>query len=414
VTDPGDRPGNAHRGAERGLDWLIFFVADIQTGFGPFVAVFLTEQKWTQADIGLLLTTGTLVGLLGQIPAGVLVDSVRSTRLVAGVCLVAIGASALVFAAFPIFGVALAARFVHGAASCVLNLALISLALGLAGPDRADQRLARNAAFASAGSGVAAALMGLVAFRISSQAAFFLAAALVVPALAALWRIQPGELGPVSDAARGAPTNARAFGRGLRQLVGQRNFLALCLCLALFHLANAAMLPLAAGLVTQRSSSQQATLMVAAALLAPQFLAAALAPFVGRGARLWGRRRLLLLGFAALTTRGLLFSLTGDPVALAAVQALDGVSAAVLAVIVPLVIVDLTRESGHFNLAQGLAGGAMAVGAGLSTVMAGWINDQFGARAAFDTLTLVALLGVAAVALIFAETEPEEQKPRGR
>ena len=321
-----------------------------------------------------------------------------------------IGASALVFAAFPIFGVALAARFAHGAASCVLNLALVSLALGLAGADRADARLARNAAFASAGSGVAAALMGFVGYQASSQAVFFVAAALVVPALFALWRIRPGELGPASDAARGAPTDARAFLRALGELARKRDLLALCLCLVLFHLANASMLPLAASLVTQRSS-QEATLMVAAALLAPQFLAAAIAPFVGRGARIWGRRRLLLLGFAALVLRGLLFSSITDPVTLAVIQALDGVSAAVLGVIVPLIIVDLTAQSGHFNLAQALAGSAAAIGAATSTVMAGWINDHFGAHAAFSTLTVIAILGLAAVALAMSETEPEAQRP---
>ncbi|MCW2284505.1 MFS family permease [Rhodoblastus acidophilus] len=404
------RPGQAHRSAERGLDWLIFFVADIQTGFGPFVAVFLTSQKWTQVDIGLLLSMGTLVGLFGQIPAGVLVDSVRSTRLVAGVCLVTIGASALVFAAFPIFGVALAARFAHGAASCVLSLALISLALGLDGADRADARLARNAAFASAGSGVTAALMGFVGYQASSRAVFFVAAALVLPALIALWRIRPGELGPASDAARGAPIDSRAFLRALRDLAQKRDLVALCLCLVLFHLANASMLPLAASLVTQRSS-QEATLMVAAALLAPQFLAAALAPFVGRGARIWGRRRLLLLGFAALAARGLLFSSITDPVALAAIQALDGISAAVLGVIVPLIIVDLTRDSGHFNLAQALAGSAAGIGGALSTIMAGWLSDHFSAHAAFSTLTVIAILGLAAVALALRETEPEAQRP---
>src|SRR5579885_3665531 len=83
--------------SRRGLDWLVFFVADIQTGFGPFVAVFLTSQKWTQVDIGLVLTVSGLVGLIGQVPFGAIVDAARSLRAIAAVTLVSIGVSAFAF-----------------------------------------------------------------------------------------------------------------------------------------------------------------------------------------------------------------------------------------------------------------------------------------------------------------------------
>src|SRR2546426_7865778 len=79
----------------RGLDWFVFFVADVQTGFGPFVAVYLTSQKWTQVDIGVILSVAGLVALAGQMPGGALVDVARSERLVAGVAIAAIALSAL-------------------------------------------------------------------------------------------------------------------------------------------------------------------------------------------------------------------------------------------------------------------------------------------------------------------------------
>ena len=60
------------------------FLADAQMGFGPLVAVYLTAQKWTQGDIGLVLTAGSLVALVGQIPGGALVDAARSERVLAG------------------------------------------------------------------------------------------------------------------------------------------------------------------------------------------------------------------------------------------------------------------------------------------------------------------------------------------
>ena len=74
----------------RGLDWFIFFVADVQTGFGPFVAVYLTTQKWTQGDIGLVLSAAGFVSLIAQMPGGALVDAAKSERLVAGIAVAVI------------------------------------------------------------------------------------------------------------------------------------------------------------------------------------------------------------------------------------------------------------------------------------------------------------------------------------
>jgi MFS family permease len=388
-----------------GLDWFVFFVADIQTGFGPFVAVYLTTQKWTQVDIGLVLTVSGLVSLIGQVPFGALVDAARSVRTVAVLALVAIGASAFAFAAWPIFPVVLASRVIHAAASCMLGLALVSISLGLTGDSGVSERLGRNAAFASAGTGIAATVMGACGYYLSNRAVFFLAGALVLPAIFALSRIRADEIGPATDATRGAPDNPKAFAVGLREIVRSRPLVVFALCVALFHLANAAMLPLAASMLTLRSS-ETATIMVAAAMVVPQFTVTLLSPWVGRMAHRWGRRPFLLLGFGALFIRGLLFAATAEPHLLVVIQVLDGVSAAALGVLVPLTIVDLTRERGHFNLAQGAVGCAMGIGAAISTTLTGYISDNFGSHTAFNILTALAVLGFVAVALAMPETKP--------
>jgi MFS family permease len=405
--DEGEAPTPTR--SARGLDWLVFFVADIQTGFGPFVAVFLTTQKWTQVDIGLLLTASSLVGLVGQIPAGAIVDAARSMRGVVAVCLATIGVSALTFAFAPVFALAMATRVAHALASCVLSLALISLSLGLAGENGMSERLGRNAAFASAGTGIAAGAMGLCGYYLSNRAVFYLAGAMVVPAFFALSRIRPSEIGPACDAVRGGPSNVKALIHATVALVRGKSFWRFLVCLGMFHLANAAMLPLAASMVTLRSS-QAASVMVAASILIPQFVMSVLSQGVGRKARQWGRKPLLLLGFAALALRGLAFSLTGEPVLLAAFQALDGVSAAILAVVTPLVILDITRDSGHFNLALGVAGCAVGVGAALSTSLTGFLSDRYGSFAAFHVLACLAVAGIAAVWLLMPETEPQSQR----
>ena len=69
------------RRSRRGLDWFVFFLADVQTGLVPFIAVYLTAKNWSPSEIGFVLTAGGLVALLGQIPGGALVDAVRSERL---------------------------------------------------------------------------------------------------------------------------------------------------------------------------------------------------------------------------------------------------------------------------------------------------------------------------------------------
>jgi MFS family permease len=391
--------------SRRGLDWLVFFVADVQTGFGPFVAVFLTTQKWTQVDIGLVLTVSGLVSLIGQVPLGAMVDAARSVRTVAALSLAAIGVSAFAFAAWPIFLVVLASRLLHAVASCTLGLAMVSISLGLVGESRMSVRLGRNAAFASAGTGIAAAIMGAIGYYVSSQAVFFLAGALVVPALFALTRIKRDEIGAASDAARGIPTKPAFLLAGLVELVRNRRLVVFALCVVLFHLANAAMLPLAASMLTLKSS-QAATVMVAAAIVVPQFTVTLLSPWIGRWAERWGRRPLLLLGFGALVVRGFLFGATDDPQLLTLFQVLDGVSAATLGVLVPLTIVDLTREHGHFNLAQGAVGSAMGIGAAASTTLAGYVSDNFGSRAAFNMLATLAVVGVIVIALAMAETKP--------
>jgi predicted MFS family arabinose efflux permease len=118
----------------------------------------------------------------------------------------------------------------------------------------------------------------------------------------------------------------------------------------------------------------------------------------------WGRRPLLLAGFTALAIRGLLFATVRDPYVLVVVQILDGITAAVFSVMVPLIVADVAFGSGHFNLAQGIVGTATGIGASLSTVLAGYVSDQFGSSVAFTGLSGVAAIGLTLVWLVMPET----------
>ncbi len=404
-AEPIEPPPEPSRASLRGLDWFIFFVADVQTGFGPFVSVYLTSQKWTQYDIGLILSAGGLVALLGQIPGGALVDMARSERLVAGIAVAAIAVSALAYAAWPILPVVLSASVLHAGASCVLGPAIAAISLGLVGHARVGERLGRNARFASIGNGLAAAAMGACGYFLSARAVFFVTALLLVPALIALRAMSASEIDP--ERAHGSVPRRRDDRppRRVADLLRQRPLLVLAGCMMLFHLGNSAMLPLMGSVVTMRSS-QWATVLIAACIVVPQCVVALLSPWVGRQAQSWGRRPLLLIGFAALPLRGILFATVSDPNLLVAVQLLDGVTASVLGVMVPLMIADLTRGTGHFNVGQGIVGTTTGIGASLSTTVAGYASDHFGSAFAFLGLAAVAALGLAAVALLMPETRP--------
>src|SRR5262249_62395306 len=161
----------------------------------------------------------------------------------------------------------------------------------------------------------------------------------------------------------------------------------------LVQLANGATPPLVAGIVSGRPSVW-ATVLVAACGVVPQIVVAVFSPSVGRWAQRWGGGPVLLVGFAALPIRGLLFMVTTDPYLLVAVQVLDGICAAVFGVLVPLTIADITRGTGRFNLAQGIVGSATGIGASLSTTLGGWMSDRLGSSSAFLGLALIAGAGL--------------------
>jgi MFS family permease len=392
--------------SRRGLDWFVFFVADVQTGFGPFVAVYLTAQKWTQTDIGLILTVGGLIALFGQIPGGAILDAMRSPRLAAAISIVLIGISALILALWPVFPAVLASRVLQAGASCILGPAIAALSLGLVRRSEIGERLGRNGSFASIGTGLAAAGMGACGYYISNQAVFFVTAAFVAPAMIALLQIDRRDIDP--DRAHGGTKAQPLTLAAAKNLLTNRTLAIFALCVMLFHLANAAMLPLVASMLTLQSSESSAAL-IAVAMVVPQFIVAILSPTVGRKAQQWGRRPVLLIGFSALVIRGVLFAAVTPSEYIVAVQILDGISAATLGVLVPLSIADITRNSGRFNLTQGLVGCAMGIGASISTTLAGILSDRFSSSFTFLTLGVVAAIGLAAVWKLMPETRPDQE-----
>jgi MFS family permease len=248
--------------------------------------------------------------------------------------------------------------------------------------------------------------MGFCGYYISNQAVFFFTAALGVPALIALFQIRADEI----EVARSHGGERQKLAR-LRDAISfaarHWEIFIFAFCVFLFHLANAAVLPLIASNFTLRETTT-ATLLTAIAMVVPQFCVALISPIVGRKSQSLGRRPLLLIGFGALTIRIALTALIIDPASIIAIQVFDGISAAVLGVLVPLTIADLTRDTGRFNLTQGIVGCAMGIGAALSTTIAGFLADRFSSSTAFIGLDIVAAIGLLTIWLAMPETRKDE------
>jgi len=389
--------------AERGLDWLNFFVANIQTGFGPFVAVYLTTQGWTQTSIGLALSLGTITAMASQVPAGALVDAIPNKASVALFSVLAFSVSAVLFAVWPVPLGVYTGEVLHGFSSVTLGPAIAAMSLAIAGPAMLGLRLGRNARFAAIGTAIGAALMGACGYYVSERAVFFLTAAITAPAIISLLPLSG--VGEPSSSTRREEAGTPAGRERVARLLTNRTLLTFALCAMLFTLANAAMLPLAGNALTKRAGSA-ANLLIAACIVLPQFIVAVVSPRIGQLAQARGRRLVLLIGFSMLPLRGLLFALVTNPVAVVLVQALDGIAATCFGVMVPLVTSDVTARSGHFNLSLGFIGLAIGLGATASTSLAGWVADWFGTTAAFACLAGVGLAATLLVWRAMPETKP--------
>ena len=376
----------------RALETTNFFLADVQTGLGPFLAASLAGAGWQPGRVGVALTFGGIVTVLLQTPAGAIVDRVPAKRviLVLGALVLAIGATLLWLSAAP--SAVYTAEFLIGGSGPFLAPTLAAVTMGLVGVRLFDRQFGKNQSFNAAGNVASALLIAIVSRVFGGRAMFLTAAILTVPTILSVLAIRKGDID--FNLARGlGGDHKKEEGKAKSLITALRGDRVLFLFLTsafLFHLSNAAMLPQLGEMLT-RGVGKTAAPFMSACVIVTQVVIMSSALFVGRIANQHGRKPLLLLGFGVLPLRALLYTLIHNTAGLIAVQVLDGVANTIFGVVSVLVVADRTRGTGHFNLVQGMLATAVGLGAALSTTLGGSLIQHGGYRTSFLTLGAVAV-----------------------
>jgi len=301
-----------------------FFLADVQTGFGAFVAFYLAELGWSKGQVGLALAVGTLSGVASQIPGGALIDALPWKRALAAAGIAMICASALILALIPSFTLVFIAEILHGLTSGVVTPAIAAISLGLVGRRAMSARTGRNYRFDAIGNALTAGAMGLAGYYWAKNAIFLASAALRIPALVALSFIRGDEIDYARARNAGLGKQSKSFQRIFD--VGKNSKLYIfATCVFLFQVADASMLPVVGQNLAQHHNEPTSVLM-SGLIVVPQLVVGLLSPWVGHHSERFGRKPLLLLGFGLEIVRALLFALfTNYPILLLA-QAIGGMS----------------------------------------------------------------------------------------
>jgi MFS family permease len=394
------------------LDAINFLLADVRGALGPYLNVFLvTQQHWSQSEVGLVTTIGGLIGLVFQTPIGGAIDETRAKRGAIVLALAVLGVGAVIIFAWPTFWPVAIANSLMAVVGDVFGPAVAALTLGLYMRKQLAGRMGRNSAFDHAGNVAIAVAAGAVGYAFSQRAVFLLVPVFAILAILAVLSIPADAID--FDRARDLERNPDAEtggAAGYGVLFKFRQLVIFGLCAMLFHFANAPLLPLV-GQKLAAAYPKEATAMMSACIVAAQLVMLPIALLVGRKADAWGRKPLFLAGFAILPIRAVLYTFSDNSFWLIGVQILDGVGAGIFGALTPLVIADIMRGTGRYNLAQGAIATMVGIGASLSGLAAGEVVDHFGYTVAFLTLGAAALVAAIVFALGMPETAESAKLP---
>jgi MFS family permease len=387
-----------------GLCAASFFLAEMHGVTMPFVNAYLMDQGWRFDAIGIIAALAGLISLLMNSPAGFFVDRCRRRQaLMAGAALLVgccFGLLPLVPTSYVWIGALLVAAAV---VNPLFGPLLGALTLGLVGNSRLSRSLGITQSWDHAGNiGAALVAMMLVQFWPVSSVFYAVAVASAFSA-GAVFLIRQSDLDDRRAQGLAVRRNCPAVVR-FRELICDWRIAVLLASAAMFHLANAPVMPLVAQKVKHLGGSSS---QVAGVVLAAQAVMIPVALLAGWLGESWGRKPVLAIGFIVLPARIALYGLSDDPSMLVALQTLDGVGAGIFGVTATTICADLTRGRGHFNALVGVLATAGGIGGVLGPLVGGVIVQHLGFTAAFFVFAAVALAGAVLFIGRMPETRPE-------
>jgi MFS family permease len=404
---------NLLRGTNPKLNMLNFFSGDVGNAVGPFLATYLiATANWEETRIGWVLLVINLATVLTQTPAGWLIDHTRRKRLLIAGAATSIGLAMVVIPLDPDFATLMGASALIGVGAAVIIPAIAAITLGIVKRQRFTEQTGANQAFNHAGTVTAAVLIGGLSYLVWSGAMFLIVGLLATATVIIVLSIPESSID--HEVARGADDGIGADGvsakpgaQDFHAVFSNRRLVIFMICVGLFHLGNAPMLPLA-GQKLALGQKELATLFLAGCVIVAQLVMIVVAALVGLRADRWGRKLFLLAGFGVLPIRGLLFAFAQDPELVLAIQILDGVGAGIYSVILFLVVADVTRGTGTFNLAQGVVITVQGVGAAFGSLLGEDLAGVFGYTLAFSVASAIGLAAFLMVLVVMPETRPKD------
>jgi len=380
------------------LPGLNFFLADVRDGLGPFLGVFLLGQGWAADDIGYVMTIGGIAAMLAIAPMGALVDSSRSKRSLLVMSSAMLIAGTMVLLLSSSFAVTAGSQIGTALVGALIGPAVMGITLGIVGHDRLAHQLGINEAWNHGGNVVSAALAGVAGYYWGLPAVFALMAVMTIGALVCIAKIRPQDID--HDVARGMEKGTvhdadptKPGPSAIAVLMKSSPLQLLAVTMLLFHLGNAAMLPLLGQSIVSQGLADPSA-FTAMTIIVAQLVMIPMALLAGRLAPRYGYWTLVIVALLALPVRGVVAGYWNSAWSLIPVQILDGVGAGLVGVAVPGLVAQILRGSGHVNVGLGAVMAIQGIGAALSPSLAGVLAHHYGYHTAFVALSAVAALGL--------------------
>ena len=391
----------------RALDRFSIIAGDVRDVFEPYLTTFLTaDRHWNPVQVGMAISMTSIATILTQTPIGAFVDRSHHKRLMIAVSSIAIAISYLVIINYPILPAVTLAQAIIGVAVVVITPALIAISLGLVGQQRLSQRTGRSEAFNRSGNTITAVLAAILGLTVGRIGVFYLLIGLSSVNALLIFGVREKDID--HDQARSTDKTHADHPSRWQDLLQNHDLMKFLLVVVLFYAANTALFPL----ISQEISGNQANeplVVISACIIVSQLAMIPVSAWTGVNANRWGRKPLMLIAFSILLLRSSLYIFSKDPGYLVTVQGLDGIASGIFSVLSVVVIADLTRGTGHFNLAQGAMNTMIGLGSAISNFALGFLVKAAGFSAGFIALSICAAIGLILLGTTMPETKDSEQ-----